>query len=352
MRYTRLILLTTLVIIALTSCSKEARVMSCGKIEYVSKFEIEKDLPVGEELDKAYDLNACVGVKNYDSIAIFYYHSGDYFWKVYDLKRNKLLACLFPHGHSSDEAVNIIVPQTIYEYNGELFVQCTDADKLEFEIINLSQSIAAGKAVISYKKRFKLDNFLLEAGMFSDSTFIVYAASENMIKREVCKGDSVYANKWMEPLNKETDDMNAVSAIHKINYTNGRVAEGMLYLNQMSLYSTSGNFAKTLCFGKQLTDVTKVERTNRDNRTHYFNSITAYNDYLVATYVDARRSDYEKGNAQSSVMFITWDGKPKARYHVNYVVDGAMVCGQYLYLLSTHGSAEHLYKVRIQKALL
>ena len=246
---------------------------------------------------------------------------------------------MFPHGHSAEETVNIIVPQIVYEQNGEVFVQCTDVDKSEFEIVNLSQSIAAGKTIICYKKRFKLDNFLLEAGMFCDSTFIVYAALESMIKREVCKGDSVYANKWMEPLNKETNDMNAVSAIHKINYTKGRVAEGMLYLNQMSLYSTSGNFAKTLCFGKQLTDVAKVENT-------------AYNDYLVATYVDARRSDYEKGNAQSSVMFITWDGKPKARYQVNYVVDGAMVCGQYLYLLSTHGSAEHLYRVRIQQALL
>lgn len=346
MRYTRLILLTTLVIIALTSCSKEARVMSCGKIEYVSKFEIEKDLPVGEELDKAYDLNACVGVKNYDSIAIFYYHSGDYFWKVYDLKRNKLLACLFPHGHSSDEAVNIIVPQTIYEYNGELFVQCTDADKLEFEIINLSQSIAAGKAVISYKKQFKLDNFLIDAGMSSDSTFIAYSASESMMKREVCKGNSVYETPWIKSLNKETDDISALSAVHRINHDKGLVAEGMLYLNQIFLYSISGNFAKTLCFGKQLTDVSKVEKANRGKRMQYFNGIAAYNDYFVATCVNAKRSDYEKGNAQSSVMFFTWNGRPKACYHVNYVVDGALVYGQYLYLLSTHGSAEHLYKVK------
>lgn len=326
------------------SCSNNSKpkVIDSGNVKYITKFDVEDELRAGKDLTNLYDLKGCVGIRSLDSIAIFYYYTGDYYWRVYNLQTNKLLAQLFPKGHGHDEASDVVVPGAIYKQNGHLYVQYTSNNEGEFEIIDLTSCINTGKIVISSSRTFSSKDFIQDVAMFNDSIFLTYTSTDNQVRRQALKGDSIFNYRWIDCLNIETDDLSTLSFIQRINYKSGLVAEAMLYLNQINLYSVRTNDSETLCFGDRLTNVNDVIDQSQKDRIRYFNSLTSCDKYLIASYVDQVREKYDSENNESSIMFISWDGAPLAKFLLNYTADAAFLYHEKLYVFSRHGVNEQL----------
>lgn len=328
-----MLLITSLLTI---SCKNNTKYLVCGNVKYIEKFNVERQLAQGTDVSNAFDLKGCVGVRTVDSLAIFYYYDADYCWKIYNLKTRKLLASLFPKGHGPGEAVKIIVPGIMYNQNGITYVQYTSNEDNCLRIVNLKASISQRKIIVSYEKHFNNKDFLQEAAMFKDSTYIVFSDSEDQTQRNYIVSDSVCNLKWVTPLNIKAEDLGVLSFIQRVNYDNWEVAEAMLYLNQINLYSVRNEKALTLCIGNKLSDIEVVNNKSTQNRIRYFNSLSSYHQYFITTYINTTRKNYDSNKGNTSIMFISWEGEPLKKFNINYIADAVFVYNNLMYVFSRH----------------
>lgn len=82
------------------------------------------------------------------------------------------------------------------------------------------------------------------------------------------------------------------------------VAEAMLNLNQINLYSLKSGKSVTLCVGDELSDVAEVDNFPKRLRHYYYGYIEAHDGYFVALYQDVSAFDYWMGRGKCELQFF------------------------------------------------
>ena len=148
----------------------------------------------------------------------------------------------------------------------------------------------------------------LPSGLFSfisisDSVFFCKESSPDFTqqKRYLAGKTAGMLPPVIERLNEakvsDSKDINIISTIAKMSRVNERIVEMPIGLNYINIYSLNGDFARTVCVGDELDDISEIEDRKEWNRMY--------------TYADLRLS----------ILLFDWDGKPLAELKLTRFVN-------------------------------
>ncbi len=84
-------------------------------------------------------------------------------------------------------------------------------------------------------------------------------------------------------------------------------------LNYINIYSLDGSFGRTICIGKELFNIGKIQDLNRVKRVYTFSDIRLFDDFFGVVHVDEERINYFGERKKTPrILFFDWDGNPLA----------------------------------------
>jgi hypothetical protein len=126
----------------------------------------------------------------------------------------------------------------------------------------------------------------------------------------------------LEKLNRasvsEGEDFNILATITKVNNERNLVVEMAASMNFINLYSLDGSFGKTICIGKKLDNIAKIEAKPEWERIQTFGNLSLYPQFWGVIYMNVDRLAYVEQRAESSsIMFFDYEGEPLAELKFN-----------------------------------
>lgn len=334
-------------VVLIVSCSTgNQNSYVCENVKYITEFQKEIELPLKNP--EKICLNGCLDIFNVDSLLICKMQGGDYFWKVYNLNNNGFLGSLLRKGHAENEFIEMPVSEKSVVTDSALYCDFWNYYAKEWISCNLTASLAKKSLVCTSKRKVRSEDEFHKLFMLSDSSFFGMRNNHSFgnVRGILHEGNFEELNN-IGNLNTLTakQDLNLLSANLCVNTQREMVAEAMLRLNQINLYSLRNTESVTLCMDENLQDVVDVESMPEKLRKKYFGSIRAYKDYFVALYYDSKLVDFFTGNSKSTyLLFFGWNGLPLQKIKVQFLVTNFFIYNNQLYLFSTQEEKEMLYK--------
>lgn len=108
------------------------------------------------------------------------------------------------------------------------------------------------------------------------------------------------------------ENINLIAKAIRYNAAADKFVEAMIYLNQINIYSADGTEGKTICVGKELDDISRIEKMPRFSRKDTYISVSAWDEGFGAVYSGASEIDIQKFlSDKSQIQFFDWEGNPK-----------------------------------------
>ena len=340
------VILTSLLFIVGCSSSHDEQKLQCNEVEFIKGFP--KDISLEKMAPLPLDLAGCVEIYGIDSLLICRIPEGEYLWKVYSLHDLRFLGNLFGRGHGHNEFVESFMPDMSICTDSALFCEFWSFSNGGWYRCNLTESLRSKEIVWDREKLFQNSDLIHTNIYLDDSTFFMVRYNNYVgYIRSLCINGSIQDMDYVGNLNTlyAEEDINTLSAVRCVNRKRMMVAEGMLRLNQINLYSLNSDSSKTLCVGDYLMDVVDTDKSPKIKRHKYYGYIVSYEDYFVALYNDVSYESYFKGDGDSQLQFFTWDGKPLLCIKLPCFVTSFFISkGRYLYIFSNGGEEEMMYK--------
>ena len=156
-----------------------------------------------------------------------------------------------------------------------------------------------------------------------DSTTFFCKEPDNTITQQI-RSIVKDANKTIPPILQKlndarlrpNEDINIITTITKQNVDNGIFIEMPARLNYLNMYLLDSSFCKTICVGKRLDDIEKIQDIERDSRIFNFSDIRMFNDFWSVLYVNEEDGAYyfshEKRKNHPAILLFDWQGEPLA----------------------------------------
>ena len=113
--------------------------------------------------------------------------------------------------------------------------------------------------------------------------------------------------------------MNILSRITYYNAAADKFMEAMVFLNQINIISGDGTEGKTICVGKRLDDILKIEKKDFFEFKNCYVTASAWDEGFGAAYSGA--TEFERQTLQSNdiqIQFFDWEGNPKCLVELPY----------------------------------
>lgn len=327
--------------------SSDSQYLVCNEVSYITEFPETYALENPEIVQN--DLAGCVDFFTADTLAVCKMWNTPYLWRVLSLNDGKILGDFFKKGEGPGELLSLPSSEDSFVEDSQIFCNIYINAKNSLNRVNLTESVDSGRIIMDEVKD------LTDYGtafpiyqLFADDYFMVtrtpFGAS-----RSVLKGDSVHTTSCMDELNQAVaqEDINTLSAVRCINKERGLVAEAMLRLNQINVYSVDRDEGYTLCIGKELHQVEETDLIPRMNRHEYFSGIISQKEGFAALYRNNSGLDFLSDKGNSEILFFSWDGKPLKCLKVPYMVRSFSIYKGYLYTLALIGEDETLMRYRL-----
>lgn len=201
----------------------------------------------------------------------------------------------------------------IYEYNkGELIK------------LNISTSLNTGISDISIIND-SLPKSLFNFVVINDSTYLCKEVRSNhtqQIRFIYKEKKEVNEHFLLDKLNnvsiRDNEDINILSTITKHNPINDKIIEMPIGLNYINMYSLDNPFARTICVGKSLYDIERIQNNNRWDRIYTFADLRLFENYWGVLYINESEKDYQlKRKNFPSILLFDWMGNPLAKLMLN-----------------------------------
>lgn len=343
-----------ILLLILVSCNSNLgqTYMKCKKVKFIDKFphrvQLEDSVPLN------LDLMGCVDFFIADSLLILKFDNSEYFWNVYSLSNNTRSMKLFRKGLGPDEDTSLTCDEYVFSKDSSLLCNLRFSDKKELYCLDLSKSMERGKAILQ-KMDIQLEKGLKSVFQIEDSTFFLMKYAGMGYWRETQRGLNVEPLKHLDAINNLTvrNELNTLSGTLCLNVERKRVAESMLRLNQINLYSWADDFNITLSVGDHLTNVEMVDRASKRNLVKYYGTPFAGDKYFAVLYYNSPYKDFFSGEGKTDIQFFSWDGDPLLVVSVPYMASSFSITNdRELYVLSTNEETEMLCKYDIGEYLL
>lgn len=110
---------------------------------------------------------------------------------------------------------------------------------------------------------------------------------------------------------------NVMSSFAGYDKTSGKVVEASININNINVYSLSGDFEKTICYGKRLDNIAKICNSPNANFTKNFTDLRLYDDFFAVAYSGRKEfADMTLVHPDTRIMFFNWDCTPLAEIRI------------------------------------
>ena len=307
----------------LVSCKGDGKTMSIGKPEFVRGFPTTIS-----ELQKIGNFNCeetgIREVKVLDSLLII---SKADTWALYSLDGRHKYGEFLRIGNGPGEFTSIPTINRCYSFkeSDSLFVYVADPYRGHVLGFNISEFLAGiERAPYPVIETHCILNIMMSMP-YGKEKILVYQPNYNYtnIKRMMYEGDSLRQMPITQGIDRITinseADMNILSRNTCYNSASDKFVEAMLYLNQINIISGDGTEGKTICVGKRLDDISKIERENYASLVKGYTTVSAWDEGFGAIYSGATEMDYQLLTANDlRIQFFDWEGNPRCLVELPY----------------------------------
>ena len=308
----------------LASCTGDGKVLSIGEPEFVSGFPRTIQLKAVEGFNC--DDMGIRKVKVIDSLLII--EKTNNTWALYSLDGSKKYGECLRVGNGPGEFTHYL-PDINWCYffkdNDSLFVYAADTFKgliLEF---NISDFLAGNNRNPYPLMETNLIIGAMPAIVYGEEKIFAYQYDNSCTntKRMLYDGDSLRQMSVTKGIDEITisrqADMNILSRITYYNAAADKFMEAMVFLNQINIISGDGTEGKTICVGKRLDDILKIEKKDFFEFKNCYVTASAWDEGFGAAYSGA--TEFERQTLQSNdiqIQFFDWEGNPKCLVELPY----------------------------------
>lgn len=336
----------------LVGCKSDKKdFVKCDVVRTVGSFPKEIELPRARKLPVP--LVGCVDVFHADSLLICKMLHGEKFWKIVSLNSLRPLGNFIRKGRGKDEMGDLPSSEVVTADDGFLLCDLYDSTSKTWYQCNLTKSLENKEIFFQRRKRLK-DDISNIVSLPDSSFFLVKYFLFRGFKRSILS--RMGKEREVNPGNLNSiladGEINVLSASRVVNRKKGLVAEAMLRLGQINLYSLESGKGLTLSMGKGLTSVSEVEGMSKRKCRKYFGGMYATEDLFGALFYDMSLEDFNEGNVQrSEILFFDWQGNPLLRVRLPFLAVSFFIYKDCLYAFSDSGSGEGIYKYSLNGIL-
>ena len=333
----------------LVACNPDAKYVEIGEVSYVESFPSEVTIEPSTPVIS--DMEGMVRTLGSDSFMIGLFKDSP-FIRIYSPENGQKLGEFISQGQGPGEFIHMPSNISIAESDhGEILNFLSPWTKQYFKM-NIDASIKAGTEVydtVIVSETFRDIKYIIP--LESDSLTWHYDLGGSGLIRAITNGKSRLNIPNLGNLGDDWSDFerNTISMIPAVNQNEGMVAEAMIGLNQINLYSLQDStFRKTICVGHGLDDAAKEDRTiNRYQKRTYQGAQTIGNAFAFL-YEGVSEIDYMNGEFLPQIQFFTSMGEPLLRINISFPISSFYITSSGdLYLYSYFDSTENLYRYDI-----
>jgi hypothetical protein len=347
-----------LCVILLLSCNKhhEAVNSKIKEVKYIKEFPRKFDLPNIEPVN--IDLMGCVDFFIADTLVIFKLFNMNHFWDIYSLNDFKFKGSFCKKGNGPNEYLDMFSDEMIIKTDSALYCNLKYYPTNKMYKVNMTKTLEDGRISKNEIITLPENEQNVKSIQLNDSTFFLVSVTSNGFSRKLLQKDSIIIPDNLKAINdvRIKNDVNSLSAGRSFNIKQKKVAESMLRLNQVNLYSWQDDYNILLCVGDHLSNVTEIDNTSKWELNKYYGATFSTEKYFAALYYDLNYKDFQTGNSETSktsIHFFDWNGNPILELSISTIVDSfSIIDDKVLYVLSTRGEFEKLYAYDIESYLL
>lgn len=300
----------------LTSCDSEYRSVSLPHTEYINHFPL--DTLVNGEPSVYQELIGVKSIEIIDSLMIFDIDGNEYFWEIRNMLNPTISKYLLKKGEGPDEYLSAPTSLTKINFSDSLSFSAWDYTR---QVLLLGKTWVADDGcpeVSLLKKEYKQLKDAKYVLPLNDSTLYVCLHDFNNggFKRGLFKSGRFTSLKNMGTFEADFSDLNPsnISFIPTLNQEGTNVAEAMIRLNQINLYSLTDTLLRTtLTTSDKLDNINKVENMNSKDIIRRYTDVKSYDNLFIALYQGVSRKDFSEGECMSEFQVYDWNGKPVCR---------------------------------------
>lgn len=149
----------------------------------------------------------------------------------------------------------------------------------------------------------------------SDSIFLMRTIDEMEThqNRSIITNKGVLTCNLIEKLNKfeipVNEDFNILSSLISVSLSNGFIAEAMIGMNYINVYSLNGRKEYTICVGEKMDKLSDILSTSKYERKYMFAEIRSYSFGFAVLKYDVSERTYQMGKEYTpSILLFDWHG--------------------------------------------
>lgn len=343
-------LLTLVILHALcfSACNYSKDTFVCGDITYIDKFPTE--IALEPEHPYMQDLEGAVDIISADSLLLMRNFKTP-FLSVYSIKDKTKLGSFLKKGQGPGEIA--VSPSNFSTFNndGDIILRFSDNRSDKYYNLDLNKTLSEGHEVYdTIISISKIHNLSWIYPLTTDTIYWYFDFASNGYKRKLSH-DGVVSSPAIvnDPVDLTGLDINTVGFIPAVNLPEMTVAEAMIRLNQINLYSlTDSTFRRTICVGDHLDILAEEDNRGAGKRKNAYKANHSYGNYFVCLYIGQKESYVRRGISTGELQFFTPVGDPLLRIRIPFPVNTFMISPDgILYLFSFEDETEKLYRYDI-----
>lgn len=334
--------------------SPSANYMILDEVKYVEVFP--KSFSLDNETPAISDAMGAQSFAIFDSLLFVQTSDPDGFWYIYSLPGDRLLGKFLRKGNGPSEfltppAMNHV---RFYRDAGTIFAELFDFNKKRLVVMDVIGLIERGYPELT-ELSGKMPRWAINSIRLDDNTFFGRELdnSASRLNRFLMKDNKEIVRGNLAKLNKAHvnfgEDHNILAADIKYNAEKDLILETPTMLNYINLYSPKGAEGKTICVGKKLDNIKKIQDIDPADRMYTYDGARIYSDFFAALYCNEDVKTYETERKMMPVIqLFDWAGEPVAELKLNKICtsfDFDLLNG-YLYIFDR--PSEMFYKYIIQ----
>ena len=280
------------------------------KIIYVEESDFDSiSLPAPESINL--DLPGVISLKLCDSVLLAT-SSSEKILHIYDRNNKNESGSYISKGNGPFELLYSPFCSSfcIGQDNHDTVIRFADFLTKRFYKINLTQTLIQKKLIIEQIGKGRDDQQVLTTLVIDDTSYFGKRLSEKADTQErfYVKDGQEFISEDMARLNSfrlNAPDggfnFNLLSAILGLSRERGLIVEAMTLLNQIQVYSLSGQSRGFTIANGKLRDIHHLER-NPQVSTNGYCALSIHEDYFTAL--------YQKDESRNQLQFFSWDGNP------------------------------------------
>ena len=296
--------------------------MILDEVRYINRFPQVFTLTNGEAVDL--DIIGAFSISVQDSLLIVCTTNGEGMWSFFGLPDHKYLGKYLTRGNGPNELRSppSLENQFFLKEQGELFAKIFLYSTGKLYRMNISETLQKNR--LSMNEPDSISRGLYDLCFIDNSTFLRKESNSErtQLTRYIWRNGEKVSSKNVENLNKalikqtgdlrkQIEDIAILSTYTKSSPDGNRIVEASPWLNVINLYSLDDSFGRTICVGKRIENISRVQQMERMDRRFTYMRVYVYPKFFGVLYNDTVNVKYgEEEVYNRSIRFFDWDGNP------------------------------------------